>query len=90
MDSEKLRKRKYPTALALAKGEEVELPEMYEYGKTVKEIAEYYSTTVSTVIKALVFLGYEGPTWAKDAVKRTLDRTNVKPSNMKRIGKSLI
>lgn len=89
MDSEKLRKRKYSTALKLAQGEKHKLPLMYEKGMTVKEIADYYSTTASTIIKALVFLGFNGPQWSIDACKRTLESNAVKPSNMKR-GESLI
>ena len=90
MDSEKLRNRKYPTALKLAQGEREKLPEMYDSGMTVKQIAEHYSTTVATVVKALVFLGYDGPEWAKDAVKRTLETNKTTPSNMKRVNKPLI
>jgi len=90
MDSDKLSKRKYPTALALATGEQAELPKMYDDGITVKSIAEHYSTTVQTVVKALVFLGYDGPQWAKDAVNRTLEKNKVTPSNMKRVSKPLI
>jgi hypothetical protein len=65
MDSKKLRDRKYHTALALAQGERESLPAMYEQGETVKYIAEHYSTTVQTIVKALVFLGYDGPEWLK-------------------------
>lgn len=90
MDYEKLNNRKYTTALLLAEGERKALPKMYEDGTTVKDIAEYYSTTVQTVVKALVFLGYSGPDWAEDAVKRTINKNKITPSNMKKTGKALI
>lgn len=90
MDSTKLKYRKYSTALKLARGEKDKLPKMYDGGMSVKEIAAAYYTTVQTVVKALVFLGYDGPDWAKDAVKRTLEVNKVTPSNMKRVSKPLI
>jgi hypothetical protein len=90
MDSTKLKERKYPTAIKLAQGEKDKLPEMYDSGVPVKDIAFLYNTTVSTVVKALVFLGYDGPDWAKDAVKRTLEKNNITPSNMKRVSEPLI
>ena len=89
MDSEKLKNRKYSTALSLAQGEKESLPIMYESGKTVKEIAEFFSTTSATIVKALVLLGFDGPDWAKDAVKRTLEKNRTTPSNMKRVSDPL-
>ena len=90
MNSEKLKNRKYPSAISLANGEKEELPKLYDSGMTVKQIAEHYFTTTPTVIKALVLLGYDGPKWAVDAVKRFLDKGSVKPSNMKRVSEPLI
>lgn len=90
MDSEKLKKRKYPSALKLAQGERETLPKMYDGGMKIKDIANHFSTTSATVIKALVFLGYDGPKWAVDAVQRTVDNNKIKPSNMKRTKDPLI
>lgn len=85
MDTEKLRKRKYTTALLLAKGERNELPRLYETGMmSIAELSEHYSTTNQTIIKALVFLGFNGPEWAVQACNRTLKNESNKPGNMKR------
>ncbi len=90
MDSEKLKNRKYTTALLLAQGERNTLPKMYDNGTTVKDIADHYNTTIQTVVKALVFLGYSGPDWAEDAVKRTINKNKITPSNMKKVGEPLV
>ena len=90
MNYEKLKKRKYPTALALANGERENLPKMYDSGKSVREISDHYSTTVHTIVKALVFLGYDGPQWAKDECNRAISNNRTTPSNMKRMTSPLI
>ena len=77
-----IKERKYKTALSLAKGERQKLIDLYENGNSIKEISKIYNSTSRTVTKALVFLGYDGPEWAVDEVKKTLEKKA--PSTMKK------